>query len=437
MARSGHSPGVPERKRIAVTLKDKTGLKEEALRMHAEARGKLSVVGKVPCRDQYDLSLAYSPGVAEPCLRIADRPEDVYTYTTKGNTVAVISDGTAVLGLGDIGPAAGLPVMEGKSLLFKSFAGVDSFPLVLASKEVDDIVRVAKLVAPTFGGINLEDISAPRCFEVERRLKAETDIPIFHDDQHGTAIVTVAGLLNALKVVNKKIEDITVVIEGAGASGMATAWLLMDFGVGDIILTDTKGAIYKGRAVGMNPYKEEMSFKTNKRGVQGHLADALKGADVFIGLSAAGTTSKDMVRSMARDAIIFACSNPEPEIWPEDALEAGAKIVGTGRSDYPNQINNVLAFPGVFRGALDVRARDINNEMKKAAATAIANLITAAELKPEYIIPGSFDRRVAPAVAKAVAEAAIRSSVARRPVDPETVAENCRNLVQQVHGGNG
>jgi malate dehydrogenase (oxaloacetate-decarboxylating) len=409
-------------------------LKEAALRMHEEHHGKLAVAGKVAVRNQSDLSLAYSPGVAEPCLKIAENPAEIYRYTAKGNLVGVVSDGSAVLGLGNIGGGAGLPVMEGKSLLFKSFAGVDSFPLVLSTQSVDEIVATVRNVAPTFGGINLEDISAPRCFEIEAKLRAELDIPVFHDDQHGTAIVVAAGLLNALKVVGKKIEEIRVVVEGAGAGGMAVSNLLLDFGVKDLTIVDTKGAIYKGRTVGMNPFKDEIASRTNPRMLKGGLAECLKDADVFCGLSVAGTTTKEMVATMRKDPLIFACSNPVPEIWPEDAKAGGAAIVGTGRSDYPNQLNNVLAFPGVFRGALDVRARTINETMKRAAAEAIANLVSPAELNADYIIPGPFDRRVAPAVAAAVAKAAIETGVARQPMDPAAVAEHCKRLVAMVHG---
>jgi malate dehydrogenase (oxaloacetate-decarboxylating) len=409
-------------------------LQEAALRLHSEHHGKLAVAGKVPLRNQNDLSLAYSPGVAEPCLRIAAQTEDVYRYTSKGNLVGVVSDGSAVLGLGNIGPEAGLPVMEGKSLLFKAFAGVDSFPLVLSSQHVDDIVAAVKLVAPTFGGINLEDISAPRCFEVEERLKAMLDIPVFHDDQHGTAIVVAAGLLNALKVVGKRIDEVRVVVEGAGAGGIAVSQLLLDFGVTDLTIVDTKGTIYRGRTSGMNPYKEAMAMKTNPRMIKGGLAEALVEADVFAGLSVGGTTTREMVATMRPNPIVFACSNPVPEIWPEDAIAAGAAVVGTGRSDYPNQLNNVLAFPGVFRGALDVRARQINEAMKRAAAEAIASLVDSSELRADYIIPGPFDRRVAPAVAMAVAAAAIASGVAREPMDPALVAEHTKRLVAMAHG---
>lgn len=409
-------------------------LKEAALRLHEENQGKIAVASKVPLSTQRDLSLAYSPGVAEPCIRIAENRSEVYRYTSKGNLVAVISDGTAVLGLGSIGPEGALPVMEGKSLLLKAFGGVDSFPLVLNTQNPDEIVLVARLVSPTFGGINLEDISAPRCFEIEQRLKAETDIPIFHDDQHGTAIVVAAGVINALKLVGKRIDTVRVVVEGAGAGGIATANLLLDMGVQDLVLTDTKGIIYAGRTAGMNPFKEEIARRTNPRQLRGHLAEALVEADIFVGLSVADTTTREMVQSMRPGAIVFPCSNPVPEIWPEDALAAGAAVVGTGRSDYPNQLNNVLAFPGVFRGALDVRASTINEEMKRAAALAIAELVSPEELKAEYIIPGPFDRRVAPAVARAVAAAAMATGVAREPKDPDAVAENCRRLVAAVQG---
>ncbi len=415
-----------------MAIKEEGLIKEESLRMHLQNQGKLAITGKVQVRDLVDLSRAYSPGVAEPCRRIHEDVEEAYAYTVKGNLVAVVSDGTAVLGLGDIGPEAALPVMEGKALLFKSFAGVDAFPICLATKDPDEIVETVKRLAPTFGGVNLEDISAPRCFEVERRLKQETNIPIFHDDQHGTAIVSSAGIINALKVVGKRIEEVKVVVNGAGASGMAVTKLLMDLGVRDAILCDTKGPIYEGRKEGMNPFKQEIAQRTNRKQVKGTLADAIAGADVFLGLSAAGVVSKEMVRSMARDPVIFGMANPTPEIWPEDAIEAGAKVVGTGRSDYPNQVNNVLAFPGVFRGALDTRARDINEAMKVAAAHAIAGLVSPAELSPSYIIPGSFDRRVAPAVAAAVAKAALETGVARVKITPEEVAARTRFLVDRA-----
>lgn len=416
-----------------MAVKEESLIKEESLRMHLMHQGKLSVVPKMPLRDSNDLSRAYSPGVAEPCKKIHEDVEKVYSYTIKGNLVAVVSDGTAVLGLGDIGPEAGMPVMEGKALLFKAFAGVDAFPLCLATKDVGEIVETVKRVAPTFGGVNLEDISAPRCFEIEARLKKETDIPIFHDDQHGTAIVAAAGMINALKVVKKTIEEIKVVVNGAGASGMAVSKLLMDLGVKDLILCDTKGAIYEGRTSGMNPFKDEIARRTNPRKIKGDLAEAMVGADVFLGMSVAGAVTKDMVRSMAKDPIVFACANPVPEIIPEDAFEAGAKVVGTGRSDYPNQVNNVLGFPGVFRGALDVRARDINEAMKVAAAHAIASLVGPDELSADCVIPSTFDRRVAPAVAAAVAKAAIDSGVARVMMDPADVAEKCRRMVEKVN----
>ncbi|HYF80894.1 MAG TPA: malic enzyme-like NAD(P)-binding protein [Symbiobacteriaceae bacterium] len=409
-------------------------LREAALRMHEEHQGKLAVAGKVAIRGQEDLSLAYSPGVAEPCLAIADNAVSAYRYTAKGNLVAVVSDGSAVLGLGNIGGLAGLPVMEGKSLLFKAFAGVDSFPLVLASQEPEQIVATVQNVAPTFGGINLEDISAPRCFEIEERLREALDIPVFHDDQHGTAIVVAAGLLNALKLTGKRIEVIRVVVEGAGAGGIAVSNLLLDFGVKDLTIVDTKGTIFAGRTVGMNRYKEEMAGRTNPRMVKGHLAEAMQEADVFVGLSVGETATREMVATMRPDPIIFACSNPVPEIWPDDALAGGAAVVGTGRSDYPNQLNNVLAFPGVFRGALDVRASTINEAMKRAAAVAIADLVSPEELRAEYIIPGPFDRRVAPAVAAAVAAAAVETGVARNPMSPEAVAEHCRKLVEEQQG---
>lgn len=415
-----------------MAISEKELINQEALQMHRRNHGKLSVVSKVQVRDLTDLSRAYSPGVAEPCRRIHDNPEDVYTYTIKGNLVAVVSDGTAVLGLGDIGPEAAMPVMEGKALLFKSFGGVDAFPVCVATKDPEEIIKLVKFLEPTFGGVNLEDISAPRCFEIERRLKAETNIPIFHDDQHGTAIVTAAGLINAAKVVGKRPEDMAVVVNGAGASGMAVSKLLMKLGVRDLTLCDTKGAIYEGRPEGMNPYKEEIARVTNRSLTRGGLADVIKGADVFVGLSQANQVTPEMVQSMARDPIIFAMANPTPEIMPEDALAAGARVVGTGRSDYPNQVNNVLAFPGVFRGALDTRASDINEEMKVAAAHAIASLVAPSELAPDYVIPQTFDRRVAPAVAAAVAQAAIDTGVARMPVPPEEVAEHCRRLVEQV-----
>ncbi|MGE7905150.1 NAD(P)-dependent malic enzyme [Peribacillus sp. NPDC094092] len=403
-------------------------LREEALHMHRLNQGKLETVSKVPVRNAVDLSLAYSPGVAEPCKDIYDKPDTVYDYTMKGNTVAVISDGTAVLGLGNIGPEAAMPVMEGKAVLFKSFAGVDAFPICLKTTDVDKIVETVKLLEPTFGGVNLEDIAAPNCFEIEERLKKEMNIPVFHDDQHGTAIVTVAGLVNALRLVNKSMSEIKVVANGAGAAGIAIIKLLYSYGVRDIIMCDTKGAIYEGRSTGMNDTKEQVAKVTNRNRVSGPLETVIENADVFIGVSAAGALTKEMVSSMNRDAIIFAMANPDPEIMPEDAKAAGAKVVGTGRSDFPNQVNNVLAFPGIFRGALDVRATHINEKMKVAAVQAIAGLIQEHELNEDYVIPAPFDERVAPAVAAAVAKAAMETGVARITVDPEEIKEKTRKL---------
>lgn len=396
-------------------------LREEALHMHKVNKGKLESKSKIPVRNAKDLSLAYSPGVAEPCKAIYDKPETVYDYTMKGNMVAVVSDGTAVLGLGNIGPQAALPVMEGKAVLFKSFAGVDAFPICLNTTDVEKIIETVKLLEPTFGGVNLEDIAAPKCFEIEERLKKETSIPIFHDDQHGTAIVTVAGLVNALKIVGKKMTDIKVVASGAGAAGIAIIKLLYNYGVRDIIMCDTKGAIYEGRSFGMNAIKDEVAKFTNLNNEEGSLGDVIKNADVFIGVSAEGALTKEMIQTMNADPIIFAMANPNPEIMPEEAKSAGAKVVGTGRSDFPNQVNNVLAFPGIFRGALDVRATHINEKMKVAAVEAIASLISEEELSADYVIPGPFDPRVAPEVAAAVARAAMETGVARMKVDPEEV----------------
>ncbi|HWJ03317.1 MAG TPA: malic enzyme-like NAD(P)-binding protein [Verrucomicrobiae bacterium] len=404
-------------------------LREDALKLHKDFRGKISVESKVPVRDSRDLSLAYSPGVAEPCKEIAQNQELVNEYTNRGNMVAVVSDGTAVLGLGDIGPYAAMPVMEGKAVLFKAFAGVDAFPICLNTKDVDKIVATVKLLEPTFGGVNLEDISAPNCFAIEEALKAQMEIPVFHDDQHGTAIVTMAGLVNALKIVKKDLKEIKVVTSGAGAAGTAIIKLLMSMGVQNVIMCDSKGTIYEGRPSGMNKYKDEIAKHTNRGMVKGDLAEAIKGADVFIGVSVAGAVTQDMVRSMARDPIIFAMANPIPEIMPDEAKAAGAAVVGTGRSDFPNQVNNVSAFPGIFRGALDVKAKAINEEMKVAAAYAIANLVSDEELSTEYVIPKAFDPRVAPGVAAAVAKAAMDSGVARITVDPETVAQHVRDLV--------
>ncbi|MEK4970253.1 malic enzyme-like NAD(P)-binding protein [Cytobacillus sp. FSL R7-0696] len=388
-------------------------LKEKALALHRLHKGKLSISTKVPVKTKEDLSLAYSPGVAEPCLKIAEHEESAYEYTSKGNMVAVVSDGSAVLGLGNIGAQASLPVMEGKAILFKEFANVDAVPICLQTNDVDEIVRTVKLLEPSFGGVNLEDISAPRCFEIEQRLIEECGIPVFHDDQHGTAIVTVAGLINSLKVVGKKLDEIKVVVNGAGAAGISIIKLLRKLNVGEIILCDTKGMIYSGREEGMNAIKEEVAKITNSKSLSGTLKEAINGADVFIGVSAAGVLSKEMVQTMNRDAIIFAMANPSPEIMPEEAKDAGAAIIGTGRSDFPNQVNNVLAFPGIFRGALDVGAKVINEEMKIAAAYAIAGMINEEKLTRDYIIPDPFDTNVAHNVAKAVSEAAISTGVTR------------------------
>ena len=383
-----------------------------SLKMHEENKGKVEVISKVKVKNRDDLSMAYTPGVAEPCRKIRDNKADVYKYTCKGNMVAVVSDGTAVLGLGDIGPEAGMPVMEGKCVLFKEFGGVDAIPLCVRSKDVDEIVKTVSLLAGSFGGINLEDISAPRCFEIEKKLKECCDIPIFHDDQHGTAVITLAGVINALKLVGKKLDEVKIVTSGAGAAGIAIIKLLMSMGLKNVIMTDRKGAIYEGRE-GLNPIKEEMAKITNFNKEKGTLAEVIKGADIFIGVSAPGTLTQDMVRTMAKDPIIFACANPVPEIFPDEAKAAGAAVVSTGRSDYPNQVNNVLCFPGLFRGVLDARASDVNDEMKVAAAYAIAGLVSDEELTAEYILPAAFDPRVKDAVAKAVAEAARKSGVAR------------------------
>jgi len=388
-------------------------LREDALKLHRDNKGKLEVRSKVPVKDKESLSLAYTPGVAEPCKEIHKDPEAIYEYTSKGNMVAVVSDGTAVLGLGNIGAPASLPVMEGKAVLFKCFAGVDAFPICLNTSDIDKIVDVVTLMEPSFGGVNLEDIAAPACFEIERKLKERLSIPVFHDDQHGTAIIVLGALINALKLTDKELKDVVIAVNGAGAAGIAITKILLQTGVKDIILCDRNGIIYRGRKEGMNWAKEEMAQVTNRENKKGLLADALVGADVFIGVSSANIVTKEMVQSMKKDAIIFAMANPVPEIDPGLAKEAGARIVGTGRSDYPNQINNVLAFPGVFRGALDVRATDINEEMKLAAAYALAGIIPEEELTEDYIIPKAFDPRVAPAVAQAVARAAVESGVAR------------------------
>ncbi len=385
---------------------------QEALKLHKQLKGKIEVAPLCPLETKDDLSIAYTPGVAEPCLEINKDVANAYEYTRKGNLVAVVTDGTAVLGLGDIGPEAGMPVMEGKAVLFKHFGGVDAVPICLATKDVDKIVETVKMIAPTFGGINLEDISGPRCFEIERRLKQELDIPVFHDDQHGTAVVCLAAVLNAVKLVNKKIEDLVVVINGAGAAGVAIGKLLLSSGVKDVIMCNSKGVIYEGKE-GLNDEIVKVSKITNQEKKQGTLADVAKGADVLVGVSVAGAFTAEMIKSMNRDPIILAMANPTPEIFPDEAKKAGAAVMGTGRSDFANQINNVLAFPGIFRGALDVRASDINDEMKIAASRAIAGLVSDEELTPEYIIPAPFDKRVAEAVAKAVAKAARDTGVAR------------------------
>ena len=385
---------------------------KESLRLHYEWKGKLEVTPRASVDSKEALSLAYTPGVAQPCLEIQKDVNKSYELTRRWNTVAVVTDGSAVLGLGDIGPEAGMPVMEGKCVLFKAFGGVDAIPLCIRSKDVDDIVNTVALLAGSFGGVNLEDISAPRCFEIERKLKERCDIPIFHDDQHGTAVITLAGLTNALKVVGKKLEDVKIVLNGAGAAAIAITKLLLSAGAGDVTLCDRKGAIYAGRAEGMNPVKEEIAQATNPARRAGSLADVLAGADVFIGVSAPGAVTTDMVKTMAKDAVIFACANPTPEIFPDDAKAGGAAVVATGRSDYPNQINNVLAFPGIFRGALDARASDINDAMKIAAARALADLV-GDDLSPDYIIPAAFDPRVKDAVTAAVEQAARDSGVAR------------------------
>ncbi|ALM57304.1 NAD-dependent malic enzyme [Staphylococcus equorum] len=403
-------------------------LRDEALEMHRRNQGKLEVTPKVQVTNKEELSLAYSPGVAEPCKEIHEDSRKVFEYTMKGNTVAVVTDGTAVLGLGNIGAEASIPVMEGKAVLFKSFSGIDGVPIALNTTDTDDIVNTVKLLEPNYGGINLEDISAPRCFEIEERLKKETKIPVFHDDQHGTAIVTVAGMINALRIVDKDLSDIKVVLNGAGAAGMAIVKLLYSYGVRDMIMCDSKGAIFEDRAFGMNDTKAYVAKWTNREKIEGSLNDVIRDADVFIGVSVADLLTKEMVESMADDPIIFAMANPNPEIQPDVAKAAGAKVIGTGRSDFPNQINNVLAFPGIFRGALDVEATQINEAMKQAAVEAIANLINQEELNPDYCIPGPFDKRVAPSVAREVAKAAMESGVARNDMDPEEIYEKTMKL---------
>lgn len=403
-------------------------IREDALALHRDNVGKMEIHSKVPVRNARDLSLAYTPGVAEPCLDIEKDKDLAYAYTNKGNFVAVVSNGTAVLGLGNIGALASLPVMEGKAVLFKTFGGVDAFPICLDTEDIEKVIETVKLLEPTFGGINLEDISAPACFEIEERLKKEMNIPVFHDDQHGTAIVVMAGLISALKVVGKSLDSIRVVTNGAGSAGVAIIKLLMSMGVKNVIMCDTKGTIYTGRPVGMNKSKDAIAKVTNLQMLIGTLADAMLGADVFIGVSAANMVTPEMVKSMNKDPIIFAMANPAPEILPDIAKAAGAKVVGTGRSDYPNQVNNVLAFPGIFRGALDVRASQINEEMKIAAAYAIASLVSDKERNADYVMPRAFDPRVAPAVAAAVAQAAMDSGVARITVDPEDIAKRVRAI---------
>ncbi len=383
-----------------------------ALKMHEENKGKIAVVSKVAVKNRDDLSTAYTPGVAEPCRKIRDDKKEVYRYTAKGNLVAVVSDGTAVLGLGDIGPEAAMPVMEGKSILFKEFAGIDAFPICLDTKDTDEIIATVKRIAPTFGGINLEDISAPRCFEIERRLKEELDIPVFHDDQHGTAIVVSAGLMGALRLVKKNLDEVKVVINGAGSAGISICKLLLELGVKHAVLVDRQGILAKGEAW-MNPAQAAMAECTNMEELHGTLADAMKGSDVFVGVSAPGVVTAEMVATMNPDAIVFAMANPTPEIMPDEAKRGGARVIATGRSDFPNQINNVLVFPGIFRGALDARATDITEEMKIAAVYAISEIITDEELSEDYIIPGAFDERVAKHVAKRVAEAAVKCGAAR------------------------
>ncbi len=386
---------------------------KESLRLHEEWGGKIEVIATVPVKTKEDLSLAYTPGVAQPCLEIQKDVNKSYELTRRHNMCLVVTDGTAVLGLGDIGPEAGMPVMEGKCVLFKAFGDVNAFPLCVKSKDVDEIVNTIYMISGSFGGVNLEDIAAPRCFEIERKLKEKCDIPIFHDDQHGTAVITLAGLVNALRLVGKKKEEVKIVVNGAGAAAISITRLLLDDGFKNITLCDRKGAIYEGRAEGMNPFKEEMARVTNRAKQKGTLADVLCGADVFIGVSAPGAVTTEMVKTMAKDAVLFACANPTPEIFPEEAKAGGARVIATGRSDFPNQVNNVLAFPGIFRGTFDVRASDINDEMKRAAAYAIAGLIGEDELNEDYILPAAFDPRVGKAVAEAVAEAARRSGVAR------------------------
>ncbi len=403
--------------------------KEKALKLHRENHGKLEIVSKVPVKTKEDLSLAYTPGVAEPCLKIKENYDDIYEYTSKGNMVAVVTNGTAVLGLGDIGAGAGLPVMEGKAVLFKAFAGVDAFPICLNSKNVDEIVNTVKIMEPSFGGINLEDIKAPECFEIEKRLKEEMNIPVFHDDQHGTAIVVLAAVINALKLTKRTMENVKVVVNGAGSAGISVAKLLMSAGIRNITMVDRFGILEESEDW-MNDAQREMAKVTNKAHLKGTLEDAIKGADMFIGVSAPKVLTKEMVSTMAKDSIVFAMANPIPEIFPDEAKEGGALVAGTGRSDYPNQVNNLLAFPGIFRGALDVRATDINEEMKIAAAYGIANLISEDELNPDYVIPNATDLKIAPKVASFVAKAAIETKVAKRDdITPEMVEKHTKDLL--------
>ena len=410
-------------------MSENLSVKEKALKLHKDNQGKLEVISKVPVNTKEDLSLAYTPGVAEPCLKIKENYDDIYEYTSKGNIVAVVTNGTAVLGLGDIGAGAGLPVMEGKAVLFKTFAGVDAFPICLNSKNVDEIINTVKLMEPSFGGINLEDIKAPECFEIERRLKEEMNIPVFHDDQHGTAIVVLAAIINSLKVTKRNIADAKFVINGAGSAGISIAKLLMRAGAKHVTMVDRIGIIEESQEW-MNDAQKEIAKVTNREHLTGTLADAVKGADAFIGVSAPGVLTKEMVSTMAKDSIVFAMANPVPEIFPDEAKAGGALVAGTGRSDYPNQVNNLLAFPGLFRGALDVRATDINEEMKIAAAYGIAELIPESELTPDYVIPAATDRRISPVVASFVAKAAIDTGIARRSdMTPEMVAEHTRELL--------
>ena len=410
-------------------MSENLSVKEKALKLHKDNQGKLEVISKVPVNTKEDLSLAYTPGVAEPCLKIKENYDDIYEYTSKGNIVAVVTNGTAVLGLGDIGAGAGLPVMEGKAVLFKTFAGVDAFPICLNSKNVDEIINTVKLMEPSFGGINLEDIKAPECFEIERRLKEEMNIPVFHDDQHGTAIVVLAAIINSLKVTKRNIADAKFVINGAGSAGISIAKLLMRAGAKHVTMVDRIGIIEESQEW-MNDAQKEIAKVTNREHLTGTLADAVKGADAFIGVSAPGVLTKEMVSTMAKDSIVFAMANPVPEIFPDEAKAGGALVAGTGRSDYPNQVNNLLAFPGIFRGALDVRATDINEEMEIAAAYGIAELIPESELTPDYVIPAATDRRISPVVASFVAKAAIDTGIARRSdMTPEMVAEHTRELL--------